>query len=63
MTSSEAAVKSPPVSAALAALAWGSMRVVVVLGLLVWSDCRNRHAEATIQRTEEQRQRARSGRW
>ncbi len=35
MTSSEAAVKSPPVSAALAALAWGSMRVVVVLGLLV----------------------------
>ena len=35
MTSSDAALKSPPVSAALAAFARGAMRVVVVLGLLV----------------------------
>jgi ABC-type nitrate/sulfonate/bicarbonate transport system permease component len=37
MTSSDAALRSPPgpVSAALAAFAWGTMRVVVVLGLLV----------------------------
>ena len=37
MTSTDAALKSPagPVSAALAAFAWGAMRVVVVLGLLI----------------------------
>jgi len=49
--------------AELAGLVLGGILAVVVLGLLVWSDCRNRHADATIQRTEAQRQRARSGRW
>jgi hypothetical protein len=49
--------------AALAGLVLGSIFAVVVLGALVWSDYRSAHSEATIRRTAEQHQWARSGRW
>jgi type VI protein secretion system component VasK len=47
----------------LAGLALGGLLVAAVLGVLVWSEFGNRHAEATIRRTVDQDQRTRSGRW
>ncbi|HEY8558414.1 MAG TPA: hypothetical protein VIM97_13915 [Actinomycetes bacterium] len=47
----------------LAAVVLGGLLVVVVLGVLAWSDYRTAHAQATIRRTADQHQRARSGPW
>jgi hypothetical protein len=49
--------------AELAGVVAGGLLVVVVLGVLAWSDYRTAHARATIRRTTEQHHRARSGRW
>jgi len=49
--------------AELAGLVVGGIFAALVLGVLVWSDYRTGHCEATIRRTTEQHQRARSGRW
>jgi uncharacterized membrane protein YccC len=49
--------------AELAEVILGSVVVAVVLGVLVWSDYRTAHAQATIRRTVDQQHRARTGRW
>jgi len=49
--------------AELAGLVLGGVVVVAVLAVLVWSECGNRHVEATIRRTDDQHHQTRSGRW
>ena len=49
--------------AELAGAILGGLLFAVVLGVLVWSDYRTEHAEATIRRTVDQQHQARSGWW